>query len=44
MHRTMRLKLETTGEQENVPFRTMDLYHRAFEASARWGFQNRNIN
>jgi len=44
VHRTIRLKLDTTREQEEVLFRTMDLYKKAFDISAQWGFGNRNCN
>jgi len=44
VHRTLKLKLDLDEEQEAILFRTMELYSRAFEISAQWGFRNRNSN
>ena len=44
VHRTIKLKLDTTREQEEVLFRTMGLYKKAFDVSAQWGFSNHNCN
>jgi IS605 OrfB family transposase len=44
VHRTIKLRLDTTEEHEGVLFRTMDLYNGAFDVSAQWGFRNQNCN
>ncbi len=44
MIRTLKLKLVLTDGQKASLLRTMEIYTKAFEIAAQWGYQNRCAN